>query len=144
MADPEHILFLASLLRDRAHQFIQAEFHRRSIRGLEPAHGAVLHSLAVHGPQNMTDLARHTGRTKPTITALVQKLVHHGYVDREPDPADGRVTRVRLTSEAKALAEDLLDISCRIRERIGRGLSANDQRTLADLLDRAVRNFSRD
>jgi DNA-binding MarR family transcriptional regulator len=142
MADPEHILFLASLLKDRAHRFIQAEFARRSIHGLDPAHGAILHALAVHGPQNMTELARRTGRTKPTITTLVRKLADHGYVERGPDPHDGRVIQVHLTAAAEALKEDLRDISRRIRERIGRGLSAGDQRTLADLLDRAVRNFS--
>ena len=39
---------------------------------------------------------------KQTATALVDKLERAGYVERVPDPSDGRATLVRMTPRAEA------------------------------------------
>ncbi len=45
-------------------------------------------------------LAARAQVAKQTATALVDKLEHAGYVERVPDPADGRARLVRLTARA--------------------------------------------
>jgi DNA-binding MarR family transcriptional regulator len=45
-------------------------------------------------------LAARAQVAKQTATALVDKLERAGYVERVPDPADGRARLVRLTSRA--------------------------------------------
>jgi DNA-binding MarR family transcriptional regulator len=47
-------------------------------------------------------LAARAQIAKQTATALVDKLERAGYVERVPDPADGRARLVRLTSRAIA------------------------------------------
>src|SRR3954470_21847774 len=47
-------------------------------------------------------LAERAQIAKQTATALVDKLERAGYVERVPDPTDGRARRVRLTARAKA------------------------------------------
>ena len=141
MADPEHILFLVSRLQERAYRFIARELRQRGIVGIEPSHGAILRQLFVRGPLSMSRLAESIDRTKPTVTVLVRKLVAYGYVERTADPTDNRVTLVRLTEKAEGLADDLAEISRRMRETIFLGLPGQDRQQLADLLEKAGDNF---
>jgi DNA-binding MarR family transcriptional regulator len=48
-------------------------------------------------------LAERAQIAKQTATALVDKLERAGYVERVPDPSDGRATLVRLTPRAEAV-----------------------------------------
>jgi DNA-binding MarR family transcriptional regulator len=47
-------------------------------------------------------LAERAQIAKQTATALVDKLERAGYVERVPDPSDGRARLVRMTPRAKA------------------------------------------
>ncbi|NNM44647.1 MarR family transcriptional regulator [Knoellia sp. DB2414S] len=47
-------------------------------------------------------LADRAQVAKQTATALVDKLERAGYVERVPDPTDGRARLVRLTTRAEA------------------------------------------
>lgn len=47
-------------------------------------------------------LADRAQIAKQTATALVDKLERAGYVERVPDPSDGRARLVRVTSRAEA------------------------------------------
>ena len=48
-------------------------------------------------------LAERAQIAKQTATALVDKLERAGYVQRVPDPTDGRARLVRLTPRAEAV-----------------------------------------
>jgi DNA-binding MarR family transcriptional regulator len=141
MSREEQLLFLVSGLRDRAHRFIQAEFKQRGIKGVEPSHGAIVSQLYLHGPLPMSRLALLIGKRKATVTALVKKLMKHGYVEQGPDPEDGRVTLVSLTAKSLALKADFLDISRRMREIAYQGFSSEERKQLIALLDKAIGNF---
>lgn len=54
-----------------------------------------------HGTR-LSVLAERAQIAKQTATALVDKLERAGYVERIPDPADGRARLVRLTARAEA------------------------------------------
>lgn len=47
-------------------------------------------------------LAERAQIAKQTATALVDKLERAGYVERVPDPSDGRARLVRMTARAEA------------------------------------------
>ena len=51
----------------------------------------------------LTVLAERAGVAKQTATALVDRLEGAGYVERVPDPADGRARLVRLTARGERL-----------------------------------------
>lgn len=57
------------------------------------------------GPEGtrLTDLAAQAQVTKQTAAHLVNELERAGYVERVPDPADGRARLVRLTESARPL-----------------------------------------
>ena len=64
--------------------------------------GATLATLERNGPARLTALAAREGVTQPAMTQLVSRLQDAGLVNREVDPADGRVVQVSITDEGKA------------------------------------------
>ncbi len=52
---------------------------------------------------SVSDLAEHLGLTRPTTTALVDKLVRMGWVERVGDARDRRRVRLRLTQAGEAI-----------------------------------------
>ena len=74
--------------------------------GLSRTAAGTLGRLADHGPSRITDLAVQESASQPAMTGLVQRLEQADLVVREPDPADGRASRIALTEAGRtALAE---------------------------------------
>src|SRR5581483_6575864 len=48
-------------------------------------------------PRRITELAAEERVTQPAITLLVNRLAERGWVERVPDPSDGRAVLVSLT-----------------------------------------------
>jgi DNA-binding MarR family transcriptional regulator len=70
--------------------------------GLSLTAAATLATLERSGPCRLTWLAAREGVTQPAMTQLITRLQDAGLVDRATDPADGRVTQIRLTEDGRA------------------------------------------
>ncbi|MFC0846153.1 MULTISPECIES: MarR family winged helix-turn-helix transcriptional regulator [Streptomyces] len=75
-------------------------------RAVHPELEAAAYGLFVRleegGPQRATELAAYFGVGKATMSRQLRALEDLGLVAREPDPADGRASLVRLTEEGLA------------------------------------------
>jgi DNA-binding MarR family transcriptional regulator len=72
---------------------------------IQPAHAAAIQPLwEIAEGARITTLARAARITKQSMSALVDHLETHGYVERVADPDDARATRVRLTARGRAFA----------------------------------------
>jgi len=60
------------------------------------------------GLRTPAELADAAGVTRATMTGLVDTLERDGFVKREPDPHDRRMTSVRLTSGGERFLRDFL------------------------------------
>jgi len=86
-------------------QLLSRDFERRArgtlrARGhteLLPSHQVVFAGLGRRGAR-LTLLAQHAGMTKQAMGQIVDDLEQLGYVERIPDPADGRAKIVRFTA----------------------------------------------
>lgn len=79
---------------------------------LRPGHGCVFGTIDPEHGSRLTDLAERAQMTKQTVGEVVTDLEHRGYVERVPDPNDGRAKIVRLTpygQEAFFVARRLID-----------------------------------
>ena len=68
-----------------------------------PAQARIFQRIAPEGSR-LTDLAEQAQITKQSAGFLVDQLERAGYVERVPDPADGRAKLVRLTDRARTIA----------------------------------------
>ncbi|WP_267244927.1 MarR family winged helix-turn-helix transcriptional regulator [Streptomyces sp. PR69] len=97
---------------------------------LEPAAYGLLVRLEEAGEQRATELAGYFGVGKATMSRQLRALEHLGLVTREPDPADGRASLVRLTDEGLDRFRRVRDAR---RDRYVRKLAGWDPGEVAEL-----------
>ncbi|MFI9581529.1 MarR family winged helix-turn-helix transcriptional regulator [Streptomyces sp. NPDC052236] len=97
---------------------------------LEPAAYGLFVRLEDAGRQRATELAAYFGVGKATMSRQLRVLEDLGLVTREPDPADGRASLVRLTDEGMARFRQVRDAR---RERYVNKLADWDQAEIAEL-----------
>lgn len=73
--------------------------------------------------------------TKPSMGYLVRYLEQTGYVERGPDPTDGRAQLIQLTARGWQQIEDALDIIADMESEVASSLRAGGMQALRDLLD---------
>ena len=137
----DNSIFLIGAVRDKANQFLIREMEKRQIHGLVPSHGAIFFALFKEPALTMTDLATRIGRDKSTVTALVDKLAGAGYLRKEKDREDNRITCVALTDKGHELQEALREISDELMTTAYRGITAAERTILLDILARMKDNF---
>jgi len=81
-----------------------------------------------------SELAEESGVTKGTITGLVDGLEREGYVQRQPDVQDRRISRISLTPAGEAYLDRILPDHLTRLSRVMSGLTAAEQRQLVTLL----------
>ncbi|MGN6872847.1 MAG: MarR family winged helix-turn-helix transcriptional regulator [Solirubrobacteraceae bacterium] len=85
-------------------------------------HGCVFGNIDPDGTR-LTDLAERAFMTKQSVGEVVSDLEQRGYVERVPDPSDGRAKIIRLTDrgrEAMAVGRELIaEIEQEWAERYG-------------------------
>lgn len=97
---------------------------------------AVLEHLHRLGSCRQSDLVTALASEKAAVSRTVGHLVELGFVERLPDPEDGRACRVELTSEGAARTVLVLtDARARNAVKLA-GISDAELRELAALLDR--------
>ena len=63
----------------------------------------VLYTLSKYRePLRLCDLNRHVLLSQPALSRLVDRLADRGFVERRPDPADGRSVLLSLTEAGRA------------------------------------------
>lgn len=134
--------FLAGLLLAGTSAFVAEEMRKRGIEDLIPSHGNLLVHLFGGEALTVTELAQRTGRTKSTISVLAGKLEKTGYLRREPDPADARLLRLRLTKKGEALEDAFAEITAEMHRKISEGLGEQELAVLEALLAKSAQIFN--
>ena len=111
------------LLNDR----VLVRLAERGHQVVRPVHSAVFEHLDDDGT-TVTVLAERATMTKQAMAELVAHLEAHGYVTREPDPADRRAKLVRPTARGREvvdIAQELVpELEAQVAGLIGADRSA--------------------
>jgi DNA-binding MarR family transcriptional regulator len=95
------LLFVANrALEQRAFDAVVAA----GITDITLAQARIAARIAPNGSR-VSDLAEQARVTKQSAASLVEQLEKAGYVERVPDPTDGRARLVRLAPRAQRVAE---------------------------------------
>jgi DNA-binding MarR family transcriptional regulator len=137
----EHLIALVSAIRDKANRFIFEQLKARGIKDIVPAHGGVFFHLFGNRELTMGEIARLIHRDKSTVTSLVEKLGALGYIRRERDAVDRRVTKIRLTQKGRLLEADFADISRSLLSKAYLDFSDKEMEVIVKLLTRVNNNF---
>ena len=127
-----------TLLRDpalAANELITALLAERGFGDLRLSHTAIAQHIEDSGSR-VTDLAERAQLTKPSVVYIVNDLERLGYVERVPDPADGRAKLVRFTKRGIQAQQAGREIVAQIERDWSRALGRRDFATLRELLQR--------
>jgi MarR family transcriptional regulator, organic hydroperoxide resistance regulator len=142
-ANPMGIAAYTSQMRTRINEFLRNELKACGYGDLVPSYGTVLSVVYQNGGCVQIKTIYDTlCKQKTTITECINRLVELGYLTKETSPADARCTYVQMTDKAGTFQEDFGRISRKLREKIFKGFSEEEQKMLADLMVRTIENFS--
>src|SRR5919109_3358433 len=114
--------FLAEV-KDAVSDELYGQLHEKGYGDIRPAHGCVFGFIERTGGARLTALADRSGLTKQAVGEAVADLERLGYVERVPDPSDGRAKIIRLTErggQGGAAAEEIFaDIERRFAAEVG-------------------------
>jgi MarR family transcriptional regulator, organic hydroperoxide resistance regulator len=130
-----------SRARDLTQGFLTEALAARGLGALVPSHGEILLALHLNNAMTMQQVARHVGRTKPTVTVLIDKLIGLDYVNKQRSTDDGRIFQVSLTTKGKRLISELGEISEAMHNKIDSILSATEKQQLTQLLTKLTQHW---
>jgi DNA-binding MarR family transcriptional regulator len=97
---------LADRLHSAAIHLLRRLRREDDASGLPAPQLSALSVIVFAGPITLGELARAEQVRPPTISKLIVELQAHGLVEREPDPADRRIVRVRATTRGSKVLHD--------------------------------------
>jgi DNA-binding MarR family transcriptional regulator len=106
----------------------------RGHRGLGATHTALLPHVDLEGTR-ATTLAERAGMSKQAAGQVVHDLERQGYVERRPDPADGRATLVCFTDAGWRFLRDAGEVKREIEAEYAAILGEERMRLLRSALD---------
>ena len=101
MTSPVDLGILIGLAYQAFTDELRADLEARGFADLGGAYGYVFRALAVEA-LHLQELAARLGMTAQGATKIVNQMVARGYVERRPDPQDGRAKELRLASRGRA------------------------------------------
>jgi DNA-binding MarR family transcriptional regulator len=128
---------LAILLREPFRvgtELLHQRFAERGHPDIRPPHGNVMQFLDDEGTR-VSVLSERAQMTKQSMAELVAHLERLGYVERVPDPADGRAKLVRATKQGRQLYAIAREVVAEIEADWTKRLGKAKMRQLRELLE---------
>lgn len=100
-ATRDNLGYLLAKASQRWNEQLQEGFARAGFPEVKASYGSVLIPLLEEDGLRMGEIAHRARLSKQTMTTMVRLCERDGLVERRPDPADRRATRVHLTTKAR-------------------------------------------
>lgn len=137
LSTPGHLISLA------ARGFARLSEARLKPLGFGVGHLPVLVALQNGQASTQRDLARFARIEQPPMAQMLARMERDGLIQRTPDPADGRSSRITLTPAAEARLPDAIAVLLRGNEEVLRGFTEEEAGLLVDMLTRLIANLDR-
>ncbi|WP_378956662.1 MarR family winged helix-turn-helix transcriptional regulator [Pelosinus sp. sgz500959] len=138
----KYIVYFISKTKKKMLNFIEKQLQENRLDDLIPSHGNILTALYENdGQLTMKQIAQIIGKDKSTITPLVNKLVDLGYITKEKNEIDKRVTYIILTEKGKQIEAKFKIISSEVAVTAYKGFSTEEKEVFLRLLKKLNNNF---
>jgi DNA-binding MarR family transcriptional regulator len=137
LSTPGHLIGLA------ARGFARLSEARLKPLGFGVGQLPVLVALQDGRASTQRDLARFAKIEQPPMAQMLARMERDGLIERTPDPADGRSTRITLTEVAEARLPDAVAVLLQGNREVLRDFTDEEAGQLVNLLTRLIANLDR-
>ena len=137
LSTPGHLVSLA------ARGFTRLSEARLKPLGFGVGHLPVLVALQEGRATTQRDLALFAKIEQPPMAQMLARMERDRLIQREPHPADGRSSHVRLTAAARARLPDAIGVLLRGTREVLHGFTDEETELLTSLLTRLIANLDR-
>jgi DNA-binding MarR family transcriptional regulator len=135
LSTPGHLISLA------ARGFARLSEARLKPLGFGVGHLPVLVALQDGRASTQRDLARFAKIEQPPMAQMLARMERDRLIQRAPDPADGRSSRITLTEVARARLPDAVGVLLQGNREALRGFTDQEAGLLVALLTRLIANL---
>ena len=111
--------------------------------GMSSGYLPVFFALADGTARTQKQLALGAGIEQPTMAATLNRMERDGWIEREKDGEDRRITHIRLSAAARDKAQDIQAIVNQVNETALSGLNTLEKRVLLDALGKVTMALTR-
>ncbi|MEL7465155.1 MAG: MarR family transcriptional regulator [Pseudomonadota bacterium] len=133
-ADAYRISYLANAVVTPGYDAVKREY------GVIRGEYLLLCCLSHYPVLTAQDVATISRRPRNTISRAVHRMLAEGYIERAPDPDDGRQSRLTITPAGRALHGKIAAMLAERQETVLGGLGEEERATLSALLLKAARH----
>ena len=112
--------------------------------GLYRGQAILLLTLAEQDGLTHSEIAEKLCISPAAVSKVIKRLESLGYLQRTPDPADERVSRVNLLDGGWAVLDGIHSVFQKINEMLVKDIPPQEQEVLRDLLGRMLDNLQED
>lgn len=124
------------------HRYSSLNFKQIQALGVHPGQLPILGVLRKKEGVSQREVAKLLHIKPPTVTVTLQRLEKSGFVYRQPDPEDQRISRIYLTEKGKNADKEIEGLIQDNEKILTRGFSEEEQEQLKRLFQRLVENLS--
>jgi DNA-binding MarR family transcriptional regulator len=107
----DNVGFLLAKASSHFNERLLERFAAHGYGDVRPSYGSVLVPLFDEDGLRLSELAARSRLSKQSMTGLARLCEQAGLVVREPDPDDGRASRLRLSDRGRAFREVAEDVT---------------------------------
>jgi len=138
----KYIVYFISRTKKKMIEFIEKKLYENGMDDIVPSSGNILTALYEHNEKlTMSKIAKIIGKDKSTVTPLVSKLLSLGYIEKENDEKDKRITYIVLTEKGKQLESKFNAISSEVYKTAYKNFSEEEKEIFLKLLKKLNNNF---
>lgn len=130
------------LLTDSARLLRKLIDRRLQPLGLSRAQWSILAILSNHEGLSQSQISSELEIEKSTAGRLIDQVEKSGWIERRPIPGDRRLWGIHLTDQARQLLAEVESVILQTRTEMLRGLSAEQQQNLSEILQTVKSNLS--
>ena len=119
-------------------QYVEKELIKHKLPNIKYSHYEILRLLHIKQKMTMKDISEAIFKHKSTVTALIQKLHKHGYINQTQKSSDKRVQFITLTSKGTQLKSLINTIEQKLLLKLHQQVSLQEQNWLTDNLSKLL------
>jgi DNA-binding MarR family transcriptional regulator len=119
-----------------------ARMHARGVIGMQPSYPRLLGNLDTEGTR-ISGLARRMGVTRQAVAQLAKEIEAAGFVERRPDPDDGRGVIVAFTPKGRETLAMAVEVMGEIERDYAAVIGTGGYEQLKDQLKAILDRYDR-